>query len=94
MASLTVHFMYDNHTFARLLKSVPDRNELIAWARSLFNEDNCGMLFVRDSLGGTLESLELHGRRMANGHYGVTLSELERWADAVLAEESFLRLVA
>lgn len=90
---LRIWFMFDNHTFAKIAPTL-DAAALVQSAEKLFAKDGCGMLFVRDALGGDLKSLTLHGRQLGNRSWGVTKSDLANWAAAVLVEESFQRLVA
>lgn len=88
---MRIWFMYDCHAFAQL-KDL-SRDVLAARARELFAEDGCGTLFVRDEYGGDLGSLTLHGRRQADGKYGISDNELHKWLDEVDAERSFRTLM-
>ena len=83
---LSIWFMYDNHTFAKIKSR---DSGLVVEAARLFAEDGCGSLFVRDEFDATLHGLTLQGHRLANGRFGVTRAELDAWADAVMAEISF-----
>jgi hypothetical protein len=89
--SLKVWFMYDNHTFARVEEIT--REELIARGKSLFDEDGCGSMFVRDAAEAQIDSLTLHGHMLRPRKWGVTKAELAKWADAVVAERSFRTLM-
>lgn len=91
MTEISIWFMFDNHTFARVKSR--DRNELVDEATNLFNEDGCGSLFVRDAWDAILKGLDLHGRPLGDGHYGVLKADVEQWADKVLAEISFHKLM-
>lgn len=79
--------MFDNHTFAKVEGQT--KAALVARAAALFEKDSCGSLFVRDELDGTLSSLGLDGwprRRILH-------KDIEKWADAILAERSFRTLM-
>ncbi len=82
---LKVWFMFDNHTFARI--EPLDRESLVKQATELFAEDRYGMLAVRDR-DAPLGSLYLHG----NGK-PADPTELGKWADAVVREIEFARLM-
>lgn len=88
---LKIWFMFDNHTFGKVTGK--DRDTLIEQARDFFRQDGCGSLFVRDESDATVRALDLHGRPLNNGKYGVLFSEIEEWADKIEAERSFRTLM-
>jgi len=89
---LSIWFMFSNHTFAKITGQ--DRETMVEQARDLFRSDGCGGLFVHDEFGTTLRALTLHGHRLDNDRYGVPASEVEKWADEIMAERSFRTLMA
>lgn len=89
---LKLWFMYDRHVFAPI--KMGNRASLIEQAIKFFKEDGCGSLFARDEMDGDIHSLCCHGHRLGKDVWGVTREEAEAWADQVLLEDSFRRLVA
>ncbi len=88
---MNIWFMYDNHTFAKIIDLT--QAALIARAKDLFRQDGCGSLYVHDESGTTIGSLTLHGRRRENGTYGVSEDKLRKWAVEIEAERSFRTLM-
>jgi hypothetical protein len=74
---LQPHFMYDCHLFAAV--SGDTDAALIARIRELFIEDGCGSLFVRDRFDRSVNELDLHGKPLVNGKYGVTDAQIADW---------------
>src|ERR1035437_883170 len=89
---LSIWFMFDNHTFAKV--SDRDREGLIRRAYDLFLRDGSGGLFVRDQNDCTIDKLTLSGCLLSNDKYGITPIQLEKWADEIMAELSFRTLMA
>lgn len=87
---MKIWFMFDNHRFAPV--EVAGRKQMIARIVSLFNEDGCGSIFVKDG-DATVNALCLHGHRISNNEWGVPASEIEAWADRFITEQSFHRLM-
>lgn len=85
-------FMFDNHTFEKITGQ--DREAILEQAIDLFRVNGSGSLFVRDENDVTVNALTVHGRRMESGKYGVRASDLEKWADEIMAERSFRTLMA
>lgn len=83
---VNIHFMYDNHRFAKIAApSQRDEEQIVQRTMTLFTEDGCGTAFVRNARGGSLEMLSLNGRPLASGKYGVPEKEIRAWVKKVLA---------
>ena len=85
---MKIWFMFSNHTFARLEPS--SSKALITVARNLFKRDTYGSLFVRDEFDTTIRYLDLDGH---GDKKGVSVVDLEAWADKVMAEVSFRKIM-
>lgn len=72
-------FMYDNHGFARPLSVAAPREQIAAYMREHFAEDGCGMGYFKNSC----DTAYLHGRRLADGGYGITEPALTAFLDKV-----------
>lgn len=81
---MRVWYMASNHTFAGI--PITTRQEIVNRAAELFKMDKHGSLFVRDRMGGRLETLTLHGP--------VTRDDLNEWLDKLLIEDEFDRLIS
>lgn len=88
---LTIWFMFDNHTFAKIHSR--DREGLVREATKLFQEDGCGSLFVKDEFNATLKMLTVDGKKLTDGTWGVLASEVEQWAAAVVDEITFRKMM-
>jgi hypothetical protein len=88
---LSIWFMFDNFTFEKI--TARDRDGLIRQAKKCFAEDGCGALFVRDEFEASLESLTLMGRQLERGRYGVLDGDIGAWADKILEEHSFRKMM-
>lgn len=82
---LRAHFMYDCHLFASVDTSTDAVLELRI--RELFSDDGCGSLFVRDKFDREVGELDLHGKRLEEGKYGVTDAQIVDWITRFRAAE-------
>jgi hypothetical protein len=73
--------MYDCHMFARVGDGSTSRAAMEARARELFAEDGSGSLYAKDERSSTFVSLG--GKRLPDGHYGVTDADLSAFFDRV-----------
>lgn len=80
---LKVWCMFDNHTFAPVTFS--DRPSLIKAAGKLIALKRGASFFVRDEYDATINSLHWHSRDTEVGMF--------KWADAVMVEHSFRKLM-
>ncbi len=79
---MTIWFMYDNHTFARVGDYTSSRAALEAKARALFAEDGCGSLFARNTKEDW-DVVSLVSARQPDGRYGVSDAALTLFFDRV-----------
>lgn len=88
---LTAWYMASNHTFATI--EIGDRAAMIQRISDLFSHDGAGSIFVKDESGATVSGLYRHGQQLGNGRYGMLIADIEQWADEVIAERAFHRLM-
>lgn len=79
-----VWFMYDNHSTAKV--DMSDKLKAFTQLRALFNDDACGMLFVRVMPGeGLMHAFTLMADWRKHGKYIVLDEEIDKWLDAFYA---------
>lgn len=91
---MNIWYMFDNHTFERIRET--DRDGIRDHVLRLIEEDSCGLLFVRDDLGGDLKNLTLHTERLRpdDHKYGIPPAKLDKWLDEIMIERSFRAMMA
>lgn len=91
MTPLKCWFMYDCHLFDKI-DLTQDDDLVLASVESLFEQDGCGTVFVRDVKDVTIKEFSLHGRPLEktgpySHRYGVTHEEVCAWLEKVRAHQ-------